>query len=154
MNVYVGFSDTGSGGRDGGLGRADRIRGSEKENALRNGKATQPPNGHHRSVMNNYHGHSPSHVLAQNAVNSGAGSGVATGTGGSGRGTIRGQMVVALYTYQGSECGDMSFNKGDVMEIIDDSDPDWWVAIHLESGAKGHIPRNYVAFQSSIESQE
>lgn len=146
--------DTGSGGRDGGLGRADRIRGSEKENALRNGKATQPPNGHHRSVMNNYHGHSPSHVLAQNAVNSGAGSGVATGTGGSGRGTIRGQMVVALYTYQGSECGDMSFNKGDVMEIIDDSDPDWWVAIHLESGAKGHIPRNYVAFQSSIESQE
>ena len=34
------------------------------------------------------------------------------------------------------------------------SDPDWWVARHLTSGEKGHIPRNYVAFQSSIESEE
>ncbi len=33
-------------------------------------------------------------------------------------------------------------------------DPDWWVARHLSTGAKGHIPRNYVAFQSSIESEE
>ena len=34
------------------------------------------------------------------------------------------------------------------------SDPDWWVARHLVTGEKGHIPRNYVAFQSSIESEE
>ena len=34
---------------------------------------------------------------------------------------IRGQIVVALYTYQGSECGDMSFQKGDQMEILDDT---------------------------------
>jgi hypothetical protein len=34
------------------------------------------------------------------------------------------------------------------------SDPDWWVARHLLTGEKGHIPRNYVAFQSSIESEE
>jgi len=33
-------------------------------------------------------------------------------------------------------------------------DPDWWVARHLITGEKGHIPRNYVAFQSSIESEE
>ena len=40
---------------------------------------------------------------------------------GPGGRSIRGQIVIALYTYQGSECGDMSFNKGDQMEIIDDS---------------------------------
>ena len=33
--------------------------------------------------------------------------------------TPRGNIVVALYTYQGSEFGDMSFKKGDQMEILD-----------------------------------
>ena len=33
--------------------------------------------------------------------------------------TPRGIIVVALYTYQGSEFGDMSFKKGDQMEILD-----------------------------------
>ncbi len=37
------------------------------------------------------------------------------------RPSIRGQTVIALYSYQGSEFGDMSFQKGDQMEIIDDS---------------------------------
>ena len=31
--------------------------------------------------------------------------------------------MVALYNYQGSEHGDMTFVKGDVMEIVDDTDP-------------------------------
>ena len=66
----------------------------------------------------------------------------------------KGSIVVALYNYQGSEHGDMTFVKGDIMEIVDDSDPDWWLAKNLNSGAAGHIPRNYVAFQSSLESQE
>ncbi len=34
---------------------------------------------------------------------------------------ILGQIVVALYTYQGSEFGDMSFKKGDMMEIVDNT---------------------------------
>ena len=33
-------------------------------------------------------------------------------------------------------------------------DPDWWRARHLGTGEKGHIPRNYVACQSSLESEE
>ena len=28
------------------------------------------------------------------------------------------------------------------MEIIDDTDPDWWVSRHLISGETGHIPRS------------
>ena len=35
----------------------------------------------------------------------------------------KGALVVALYNYQGSEHGDMTFVKGDVMEIVDDTDP-------------------------------
>ena len=27
------------------------------------------------------------------------------------------------------------------MEIVDDSDPDWWVSRHTVSGETGHIPR-------------
>ena len=34
--------------------------------------------------------------------------------------------MVALYNYQGSEFGDMTFSKGDQMEIVDDTDPDWY----------------------------
>ena len=41
-----------------------------------------------------------------------------------------------------------------IMNYLIFSDPDWWVARHLTTGEKGHIPRNYVAFQSSIESEE
>ena len=67
---------------------------------------------------------------------------------------LQGRVVVALYTYQGSEFGDMTFTKGDQMEILDDTDPDWWVARHQISGETGHIPRNYVALLSSIESEE
>lgn len=44
--------------------------------------------------------------------------------------------------------------QGDQMEILDDTDPDWWVSRHLGTGETGHIPRNYVALQSSIESEE
>lgn len=41
-------------------------------------------------------------------------------------GMLKGRVVVALYTYQGSEFGDMTFSKGDQMEIVDDTDPDWY----------------------------
>ena len=39
---------------------------------------------------------------------------------------FKGRVVVALYNYQGSEFGDMTFSKGDQMEIVDDTDPDWY----------------------------
>ena len=52
--------------------------------------------------------------------------GVAGGGGGmAAAGMLKGRVVVALYTYQGSEFGDMTFSKGDQMEIVDDTDPDW-----------------------------
>ena len=61
---------------------------------------------------------SPAHLSSVNIQqpSSAAGMIIPTGTR-----SIRGQIVVALYTYQGSEFGDMSFKKGDMMEIVDDT---------------------------------
>jgi hypothetical protein len=85
--------------------RADRIRddkGPGGRPAAKNGYV-QPGAAQSQTVM--AVGPSPAHHPAlQGARN------------------IVGQIVVALYTYQGSEsCGDMSFQKGDQMEIIDDT---------------------------------
>ena len=116
--------------------RADRIRGSSdkpesggarKKNGFRPQVSASPS-----------HSQGPAPVAAFPVVH----------------GNLRGRVVVALYTYQGSEFGDMTFTKGDQMEIVDDTDPDWWVARHTVTGETGHIPRNYVALQSSIESEE
>jgi len=119
--------------------RSDRIRGDSGKGDVSGMKK----NGY-RSQLSA--GQSPSHGVGGVPVLP-----VPVSSGGR---NLKGRIVVALYTYQGSELGDMSFNKGDQMEIVDDTDPDWWVARHLLTGETGHIPRNYVALQSSIESEE
>ena len=126
--------------------RADRIRSDEK---LRNGDGRGGAGGDGKK--NGFRqqlsvSHSPSHLAA---------GGVSASAPASGAGrNLKGRVVIALYSYQGSEFGDMSFNKGDHMEIIDDTDPDWWVARNQNTGETGHIPRNYVALLSSLESEE
>jgi len=86
-------------------GRADRIRGQSDNGSVKNGLGRQG------AGSNN----SPAH--AANLSSQPQSSNQQT----SARPSIRGQIVVALYSYQGSEFGDMSFQKGDQMEIIDDS---------------------------------
>ena len=122
--------------------RADRIRNDEKmRNGDHRGGAGDKKNGFRQQLSVSQ---SPSHAGAVSA---------AAPASGVGR-NLKGRVVIALYSYQGSEFGDMSFNKGDHMEIIDDTDPDWWVARNQNTGETGHIPRNYVALLSSLESEE
>lgn len=40
------------------------------------------------------------------------------------------------------------------MEILDDSESDWWRVRHLRTGEEGFIPWNFVAEEKSIESEE
>jgi hypothetical protein len=47
------------------------------------------------------------------------------------RSTSNLKIVVALYTYNARDRGDLSFRKGDRLGILDDSDADWWRACHL-----------------------
>lgn len=64
------------------------------------------------------------------------------------------RIVVAKYPYNAREAADVSFLKGDRMEILDDSEPDWWRVKHLRTGEEGFIPWNFVAEEKSIESEE
>jgi hypothetical protein len=63
------------------------------------------------------------------------------------------KIVIALYNYFANDEGDLSFRKGDRLQIVDDSDPDWWLAKHLTSSQKGYIPMNYVVSEV-IEMEE
>ncbi|XP_076335508.1 tyrosine-protein kinase Src64B isoform X2 [Tachypleus tridentatus] len=65
-----------------------------------------------------------------------------------------GKIVVALYTYNASDEGDLSFKKGDRLVILDESDNDWWHAKHFTSQQMGYIPRNYVAAEKSMETED
>jgi len=60
--------------------------------------------------------------------------------------TTKGRLR-ALYNFEAINLDDLSFQKGDILEI-DESSPetdDWWLAIHSKSQQKGYIPSNYVA---------
>lgn len=64
------------------------------------------------------------------------------------------KVVVALYKYQGAGDGDLNFSKGDKLLILDDSDKDWWCARHLATNQEGYIPRNYVAPERTVKSED
>ncbi|KAF8783040.1 tyrosine-protein kinase Src64B-like isoform X3 [Argiope bruennichi] len=64
------------------------------------------------------------------------------------------KIVVALYPYNARDQGDLSFRKGDRLGILDDSDPDWWHACHLTNQQNGYVPRNYVAPEKTVESED
>jgi hypothetical protein len=68
--------------------------------------------------------------------------------------SLHGRIVVAVYNYQSREMSDVSFVKGDRMELLDDSELDWWRVRHLRTGEEGLIPWNFVAEEKSVESEE
>ncbi|XP_046355449.2 tyrosine-protein kinase SRK2-like [Haliotis rufescens] len=63
------------------------------------------------------------------------------------------KLLTALYDYEARSNDDLSFRKGDQMELLDESDGDWWLAKH-ENGQEGYVPSNYVAMENTLESQE
>uniref|UniRef100_A0A8R1IGM9 SH3 domain-containing protein n=1 Tax=Caenorhabditis japonica TaxID=281687 RepID=A0A8R1IGM9_CAEJA len=60
---------------------------------------------------------------------------------------------VALFQYDARTDDDLSFKKDDILEILNDTQGDWWFAKHKATGRTGYIPSNYVAREKSIESQ-
>jgi len=67
-------------------------------------------------------------------------------------------LFVALYNYEARTAEDLSFKKGENLEVINSNDAlngaDWWQARSLTTNAVGHIPSNYVAPASSLKSEE
>lgn len=63
------------------------------------------------------------------------------------------KIFVALYDYEARTDEDLSFKKGDQLEIINDTQGDWWYARSRATGQCGYIPSNYVAKLKSIEAE-
>lgn len=67
-------------------------------------------------------------------------------------------VFVALYDYEARTAEDLSFKKGENLEVINSNDAlngaDWWQARSLVTNAVGYIPSNYVAPAASLKSEE
>ncbi|KJE96371.1 TKL protein kinase, variant 1 [Capsaspora owczarzaki ATCC 30864] len=58
----------------------------------------------------------------------------------------------AMYDYNANAGSDeMSIVKGDIFDVYDQTDPNWWGATNIKTGARGMIPSNYIAPGQSIE---
>lgn len=72
----------------------------------------------------------------------------------AGGGLPKRRVVVALYDYKSRDESDLSFMKGDRMEVIDDTESDWWRVVNLSTRQEGLIPLNFVAEERSVNSEE
>ncbi|XP_014899766.1 proto-oncogene tyrosine-protein kinase Src isoform X3 [Poecilia latipinna] len=67
---------------------------------------------------------------------------------------------VALYDYESRTETDLSFKKGERLQILNNTrkincrEGDWWLANSLTTGKSGYIPSNYVAPSDSIQAEE
>jgi fyn-related kinase len=67
--------------------------------------------------------------------------------------TTNAKIFVALYDYDARTDEDLSFRKGEHLEILNDTQGDWWLARSKRSRQEGYIPSNYVAKLKSIEAE-
>lgn len=51
--------------------------------------------------------------------------------------------VEAKHNYTAQNEDEISFNAGDVMNVVSDNDPNWWVGF-VEEGKVGYFPSNFV----------
>lgn len=63
------------------------------------------------------------------------------------------KIFIALYDYEPRTAEDLRFQKGEQLEIIDDTQGDWWLAESKATGQRGYIPSNYVARFQSLEAE-
>jgi hypothetical protein len=66
-----------------------------------------------------------------------------------------GQLIyVALYDYKARTTEDLSFQKGEKMEIINNQEGGWWQVKSLSSGESGYAPSNYIAPATSLQTEK
>ena len=63
-------------------------------------------------------------------------------------------LFVGKYDYLSRTNDDLSFNKGDLLYIVNADEEDWWFAISKETGQEGYIPNNYVAEYNTLDAEE
>ena len=55
---------------------------------------------------------------------------------------------VGLYDYNSQISDELSFKKGERLEVIKIPSQNWWWAKSLSTNKEGYIPRNYVIQES------
>jgi hypothetical protein len=55
------------------------------------------------------------------------------------------KYVKAQYEYDSGDPDDLAFVAGDILEVVDDSDPDWLKCKPEKGGKVGAVPSNFVA---------
>ncbi|KAI4565773.1 hypothetical protein MJT46_009148 [Ovis ammon polii x Ovis aries] len=64
-----------------------------------------------------------------------------------------GDIVIALYPYDGIHPDDLSFKKGEKMKVLEQHG-EWWKAKSISTKKEGFIPSNYVAKVNTLETEE
>lgn len=62
-------------------------------------------------------------------------------------------LLVALFDYEAVHPDDLTFLKGDHLQLLEESG-EWWRARLTQTGQEGYIPSNYVGRVNSLESEE
>uniref|UniRef100_A0A3Q2GD19 Tyrosine-protein kinase n=1 Tax=Cyprinodon variegatus TaxID=28743 RepID=A0A3Q2GD19_CYPVA len=67
-----------------------------------------------------------------------------------------GERFIALFDYTARTKDDLTFNTRDILEVLDSSTGEWWMAraiTGISAGKSGYIPANYVALKESIDAE-
>ena len=65
------------------------------------------------------------------------------------------RLFVAVYDYDARTPKDLSFKKGDYLDVMPGNTAfDWWQAKSRSSQQEGYIPSNYVAEVKTLEDEE
>jgi hypothetical protein len=65
------------------------------------------------------------------------------------------RLFVALFDYDARTSEDLTFKKGDYLEVKPENTTfDWWQAKSRSSKQEGYIPSNYVAEVKTLEAEE
>ncbi|KAM9786656.1 tyrosine-protein kinase Lck [Syngnathus typhle] len=57
-------------------------------------------------------------------------------------------IAVACYSHEPTHDGDLGFEKGEKLKILNKNDPEWYLAESLTTGQRGFIPHNFIAMSN------
>ena len=63
-------------------------------------------------------------------------------------------VYICKYDYDSRTNDDLSFKRGDIMNIISADEGGWWFAHSEQSRENGYIPSNYMAESNSLDAEE